>query len=354
MTQHNLADPENMLSYINRLPDDLEKAWHLGMTLPLSHLSFDKNRKPKAIVIAGMGGSAIGGDIFGSYLREVCDVPVYSHRDYGLPAWATGPETLVICSSHSGNTEETLDAFKTALDRECTILAISTGGKLQDLARNAGKDAWTFEHDGQPRTAVAYSFGILLGLVNRLGLVEDQSVYIKEAIQVMRENRHHYNTQSTEAANPCEELAIRLLDKNVVIFGAGSMEVIARRWKAQIAELAKAWASFEGIPEMNHNTLAGLLFPEKLIGETLAVFLSTSTDHPRNQLRVEANIELFMDAGIEVNHIYAKGENRLAHMWSLLQFGDYVSYYLALAYGVDPTPVAILTALKQKLAEAKR
>lgn len=352
MTQHNPADPENMIAYINRLPDDLEKAWHLGNTLPLSHLPFDQNQKPGAIVIAGMGGSAIGGDVFGSYLREVCDVPVYSHRDYGLPAWARGSKTLVICSSHSGNTEETLDAFKTALDRDCTILAISTGGKLQALARKAGKDAWTFEHDGQPRTAVAYSFGILLGLANRLGILDDPSEALEEAIRIMRENRFLFSAQTEDQANPCEELAIRLLDKNPVIFGAGSMEVIARRWKAQIAELAKAWASFEGIPEMNHNTLAGLLFPEKLIDETLAVFLSAPGDHPRNQLRIKANIDLFVEAGIEVYEMHAKGQSRLAQMWSLLQFGDYVSYYLALAYGVDPTPVAILTALKQKLAEA--
>lgn len=352
MTQYNPADPENMLSYINRLPDDLEKAWQLGMTAPLNHISFSKGSLPKAIVIAGMGGSAIGGDFFGSYMREVCDVPVYSHRDYGLPAWAKGPETLVICSSHSGNTEETLDAFRTARERSCTILAISTGGKMQDLAREAGTDAWTFEHDGQPRTAVAYSFGILLGLANRLGLVDDQIQALEEAIQVMRENRPLYSTQTIEQANPCEELAIRLLDKNVVIFGAGSMEVIARRWKAQIGELAKAWASFEAIPEMNHNTLAGLLFPEKLIGETLAVFLSAPSDHPRNQLRIYANISLFVEAGVEVCQMHAKGQSRLAQMWSLLQFGDYVTYFLALAYGVDPTPVAILGTLKQKLAEA--
>ena len=347
MNEFNLADPENMLSYINRLPDALETAWQLGMSLPLKTIP-----QPKMIVICGMGGSAIGGDFFGSYLREVSQVPVYSHRDYGLPSWARGEETLVICSSHSGNTEETIDCFKTAIQRECTLLSISTGGKLRDMALEAGKDAWTFEHDGQPRTALAYSFGILLGLASRLGLVENQEQDITEAAQLMREWRELYSTISNDQPNPCEELAIRMLDKNPVIFGAGNMEVIARRWKAQIAELAKAWASFEAIPEMNHNTLAGLLFPEKLINETLAVFLSAPSDHPRNQLRIKASEELFANAGIEVFEILAKGESRLAQMWSLIQFGDYVAYYLALAYGVDPTPVAILTQLKQKLAGA--
>lgn len=347
MTLNTLADPENMLSYINRLPDDLELAWQLGNTLPLADLP-----KPKAIVICGMGGSAIGGDLFGAYMREIADVPVYSHRDYGLPAWAKGKGVLVICSSHSGNTEETLDSFKTARERGCSLLTISTGGKLRERALEAGVSAWTFEHDGQPRTALAYSFGILLGLANRLGLVTGQESAIEESARVMREWRAVYSVIEEKQANPCEELAIRLLDKNVIIFGAGAMEVIARRWKAQIAELAKALASFEAIPEMNHNTLAGLLFPESLVENTAAVFLSAKTDHPRNQLRVEASIELFAESGVEVLEVFAKGESRLAQMWSLIQFGDYVAYYLALAYGIDPTPVTILTQLKQKLAKA--
>jgi glucose/mannose-6-phosphate isomerase len=168
----------------------------------------------------------------------------------------------------------------------------------------------------------------------------------------MREWRPVYGVIEEDKVNPCEELAIRLLDKNVVIFGAGGIEVVARRWKAQIAELAKAWASFEAIPEMNHNTLAGLVFPENLLNDTVGVFLSASTDHARNRLRVKVNEELFVEAGIEVLEVFAKGESRLAQMWSLVQFGDYVAYYLALAYGVDPTPVDILTSLKRKLANA--
>ena len=347
MNELKLADPENMLSYINRLPDDLEAAWHLGKTLPLLELP-----KPKMMVICGMGGSAIGGDFFGSYMREISDVPVYSHRDYGLPTWASGEEVLVICSSHSGNTEETIDCFKTARERGCSLLVISTGGKLHEMAQEAGVTAWTFDHDGQPRTALAYSFGILLGLASRLGLIADHEKTIKKSATLMREWRSVYGILEDDKANPCEELAIRLLDKNIVIFGAGSMEVIARRWKAQIAELAKAWASFEAIPEMNHNTLAGLIFPENLLNDTVAVFLSAPSDYDRNQLRIKASEELFAEAGIEVFEIFAKGESRLAQMWSLVQFGDYMAYYLALAYGVDPTPVAILMRLKQKLAES--
>ncbi len=347
MNELKLADPENMLSYINRLPDDLEAAWYLGKTLPLPEFP-----KPRAIVICGMGGSAIGGDFFGSYMREISDVAVYSHRDYGLPAWALGADILVICSSHSGNTEETLDCFQTARERGCSLLTISTGGKLREMALEAGVTAWTFEHDGQPRTALAYSFGILLGLASRLGLITGQDEVIKESAALMREWRPVYGVIEEDKVNPCEELAIRLLDKNVVIFGAGGIEVVARRWKAQIAELAKAWASFEAIPEMNHNTLAGLVFPENLLNDTVGVFLSASTDHARNRLRVKVNEELFVEAGIEVLEVFAKGESRLAQMWSLVQFGDYVAYYLALAYGVDPTPVDILTSLKRKLANA--
>ncbi len=340
----NEKDPKNMAGYIHALPDDLENAWRQG-------LEFDLPRFPaiNKIVISGMGGSAIGGDLFGSYLSELMPVPVASWRNYGLPAWANGDDCLVVCSSHSGNTEETLDAFQTALERGCSIAAISTGGKLQQLAREAGIAHWQFDHDGQPRTAVAWSFGLLLALVERLDLVANQDLPLEEAVSVMRAAYNRFEPRIALMQNPARRLAGQLINRNVVIFGAGALEVVARRWKAQIGENAKAWASFEGIPEMNHNTLAALLHPESLFEKTSAVFLRAAMDHSRNHKRIDLSIRFFLQAGVAVDEIWATGESRLAQMWSLLQFGDYVSYYLALDYGVDPTPVDILTVLKQEL-----
>lgn len=340
-------DPENMLGYIDALPDDLEKAWWLGHQLPLPMAE-----QPTAVLICGMGGSAIGGDFLGSYLRDRCPVPIITHRDYGLPAWAEGPRTLVICSSHSGNTEETLSSFAEALKRGCSVLALTTGGKLGEQAGTNGVPAWVFEHEGQPRTAIPFGFGMLLGLLNRLGLAGFVDEEVADAVAVMRERREDLTAAAGLERNGARRLAGQLINRNIAIFAAGELEVIARRWKTQINELAKAWASFEGLPEMNHNTLAGLQFPESLYDRTSALFLVSQGDHPRNKLRIEASMRTFLQAGISTDALQASGSSRLAQMWSLLQMGDYVSYYLALNYGVDPTPVEALSRLKNFLAKA--
>ena len=344
----NPQDPENMLGYIDSLAEDLEKAWQLGSSLPLPEFS-----GVERIVIAGMGGSAIGGDLLSAYLASSGRVPIVSHRNYGLPGWAAGKGTLVICSSHSGNTEETLSSFDTALERGCQLLALCTGGSLRARAEENGKPVWIFEHNGQPRTAIPYSFGILLALLCRLGLAQTAENELRDTLAVLREGKAQFCLQSELSANPAKRLAGQLLERNVVIFAAGELEVVARRWKTQINELAKAWAVFEGLPESNHNTLAGLEYPQSLLERTSALFLRSALDHPRNALRLTATQQAFLMAGAGVDAVHARGASRLAQMWSLLQFGDYVSYYLALAYGVDPTPVDALTRLKESLAAVK-
>ncbi len=159
-----VLDKQNMLSHIDGLPDQMRQAWDLGSNLPLP-----PGYQVQQIVIAGMGGSAIGGDLLAAYIAPSCRVPVVVHRDYGLPAWAYGPQTLVIASSHSGNTEETLDAFAQAQARNCRLLAITTGGALARQAEAAGIPVWRFDHKGQPRAAVGYSFCLLLAALSSPG-----------------------------------------------------------------------------------------------------------------------------------------------------------------------------------------
>ncbi len=174
---------------------------------------------------------------------------------------------------------------------------------------------------------------------------------IDKAVAVMAQQYKLLEPSVPLVDNPAKRLAGQLLGRNIAIFAAGEVEVIARRWKTQINELAKAWASFEGIPEMNHNTLAGLVYPEALFEKTSAIFLRTPMDHPRNQKRFDLSMQFFLEAGIAVDSVLAQGEGRLAQLWSLLQFGDYVSYYLALDYDIDPTPVEALSMLKTALSE---
>ena len=337
----NNLDPENMLDHIDLLPEQLQQAWQLGNELPLPDV-----KDVTHVLIAGMGGSAIGGDLLANYVKPNCDVPVFNHRDYDLPAWANGEHTLVICSSHSGNTEETLSAFDAAINNGCSVLTMSTGGKLTEKAVSAGVTAWVFDHKGQPRTAIGYSFGLLLALFTRLGLVNEDPEGFKGAIEAMRSQKEKIGNETGLSANPAKRLAGQLYGRYVSIFAAGDFEVVARRWKTQINELAKSWAQFEGLPEADHNTLAGLLNPEEQLEKVAAIFLTAGSDHPRNAMRMKFTKQQFMLQGLCTDEVKASGNSRLAEMWTLLHFGDYVSYYLALMYQVDPTPVATLSELK--------
>lgn len=346
MAKINQLDRSNMREAIEHLPDQLAQAWEQGLSLPL------RVKPPiRQVVIAGMGGSAIGADLFIAYGEPLLTVPVVTCREYQLPAWARGAETLVIGSSHSGNTEETLSAVKQAGERGCQVVAITTGGELAALASEAGWDVWQFEHHGQPRAAVGFSFGFLLALFTRLGLLPDPTRDLNAALWAMREQQVSLGVNVPVVHNPAKRLAGQLIGRWVVVLGSDVAAPVARRWKGQVNELAKAWAQFEILPEADHNTLAGIENPEALFEKMMVLFLRTPSDHPRNRLRNELTLQAFLTAGINVDFVQGRGEGRMAHQWTLLHFGDYLAYYLAMAYEVDPTPVQAIEGLKAAMKQ---
>lgn len=337
-------DSQNMLGEMNGLPEQLETAWAEAQGFPL-----DGYQDVRQVIVAGMGGSAIGADLVKAYTAPLSTVSLEVHRDYGLPAWAEGPETLVIVSSHSGNTEETLSAMDAALERGCSLLAITTGGKIAERARESGVGLWVFQHQGQPRAAVGYSFALLLNVFSRLGFIPDPLAEINDAVQAMQGQRELLSPELPDHQNPAKRMAGQVIDCWVSVFGADFLAPVARRWKGQISEIAKAWGQYEDLPEANHNTLAGVVNPENVLLKTMAIFLEANHNHPRNKRRIELTKKNFMLEGISTDLIQAQGESRLAQMWTLIQFGDYTAYYLAMAYDVDPTPVAAIENLKREL-----
>ncbi len=344
LTYFSQIDTLDYLAEIDGLPDQLQSAWELGHQHALPGWSGFQR-----VVIAGMGGSAIGADLLSAYATKHCPLPVAVHRNYGLPAWARGPETLLITSSHSGNTEETLSALQSGLERGCRILALCTGGKLAETASQAGFPVWTFDHPGQPRAAVGYSFGLLLAAFTRLGLLPDPGAELANALEAMRQLQGNLRADIPVVRNPAKRLAGQLLGRWVAVFGADILEPVARRWKGQLSELAKAWAQFEFLPEADHNSLAGTLQPESTLSNMMALFLRAPSYQPRNLLRSELTRQAFMLEGINTDFVDASGETPLAQQWTALLFGDYTAYYLAMAYGIDPTPIAALVGFKQAL-----
>ena len=329
-------DPQDMLGEIDNLPRQLQSAWELGQTSEAF-----KTSEVSRVVITGMGGSAIGADLLAAHIAPVCQLPVVVHRDYGLPAWAQSPQTLVIASSHSGNTEETLDAFDVAVKAGCRILAICTGGELERRARAHNVPVWKFTHAGQPRAAVGFSFGLLLAAFTRMGLVPDQEKALLEAAADMRSQQETLRADVPELQNPAKRMAGLLKGRWVNVYASGMLAPVARRWKTQLNEIAKAGAGFEALPEADHNALAGLKNPP-VLAQTMTLFLRAPSDHPRNQLRLDLTRQGFMLEGLNTEVYQANGESPLAHIWTALHFGDYLSYYLAMLYEVDPTPVEAL------------
>lgn len=339
-------DPQGMLRAIDGLPDQLAQAWSLGNSLELEGIA-DVSR----IVVCGMGGSAIGADLLAAYLAPIARVPLIVWRNYDLPTYALTQDTLLIASSHSGNTEETLSGFQAALRSEAQAMAVTTNGELAELAEGAGVPVWKFKHDGQPRAAVGYSFGLLLAVVARLGLIDDPSADVQEAVDAMKLQQIDLRGDVPAVKNPSKRMAGQFVERWPVIIGAEFLAPVARRWRTQIAELSKAIAQFEALPEMDHNMVAGVGAPENLFDKSMVVFLRAADYHPRNLVRADISREILMVEGFNTDSFTALGDTRLAQQWSALHFGDYVSYYLAMAYGLNPTPVRAIERLKERLKE---
>lgn len=340
-------DTQDMQSHVDGLPGQLESAWELGSQFALPEIAGIEK-----VVIAGMGGSAIGADLVIAYIAPFCPVPVLLHRNYSLPAWASGRNTLVIASSHSGNTEETVSSFSAARENNCQILALSTGGKLADLCQASGNTLWQFDHHGQPRAAVGFSAGLLLAALSRLGLIPDQAAAIKETIAAMQAQQMNLTAEIPTVGNLAKRLAGQIYGRWTLVVGADSLEPVARRWKCQLNEVSKAWAQFESLPELDHNSLAGLMFPEQALPQMMAFFLRAPDYHSRNLMRTELTKTAFMVEGVNTDFIDAQGPNPLAQQWTALHLGDYTAFYLAMAYGVDPTAIPTIEMFKKQIASS--
>jgi glucose/mannose-6-phosphate isomerase len=342
-------DTLNLLGEIDNLPDQLGYAYQLGLKHQLPDW-----KDFKQVVIAGMGGSAIGADLLASYCASLSPLPASIHRDYDLPLFARGSETLVICVSHSGNTEETLSAFEAARKAECRIVVVCTDGELAKRAREHDIPVWSFDHAGRASSAVGFSFGLLLAMFQRLGFIPNQKELVEDAVASMKRTQQHLKADVIAAKNPAKRYAGQLMGRWVTFMASGSMASVARRWKIQINEVAKAGANFESIPEADHNALGGTMNPqETLNAHTMTLFLRAPSDHPRNRLRSDLTRQAFMLEGLNTDYVDARGNTPLAHMWTLILFGDYMAYYLAMGYGVDPTPVPVVADFKLSMADMK-
>ncbi len=339
-------DTRNMLAQIDGLPNQLQTAWELGQTQPLPAF-----KDIQSIVISAMGDSAVAAELVTASVSSSIRLPVTLHRGYSLPAFASGPQTLVVCISHSGNSEEVLDVFDAAQKNNCTVMVISTGGEIAKRATDKNIPAWKFDSNGVVDTAaVAYPFGLLLALFSRLGFIPDPANDVAEAIAMMKRSQQHITADVIAAKNPAKRYAGQLVGRWVTFVGTENLAPVARRWKMQINQLAKAGANFEIVPEATHNTLIATINPTPTLNaHTMTLFLRAPSDHPRNRLRSDLMRQTFMLEALNTDVIDARGESVIAHLWTLMIFGDYMAYYLAMAYGADPSEEDAFVNFKRSL-----
>jgi glucose/mannose-6-phosphate isomerase len=340
-------DPQGMLDRIRDLPRQCRAAWQEAQTLKLP----DDYRDTDKVAILGMGGSAIAGDFLRSLVALESPVPVFSHRDYDLPL-LVDDRTLLIASSYSGNTEEVLSSFERGLGTSAKKVVITGGGRLLTTARANGVPAFVFHYESEPRAALGYGIMPLLTIAQKVGIVTDKSEDVDDAIVVMEDLATRIDETVPLARNPAKQLAQKLHQRLPVVYGAGILTQVARRWKGQLNETSKMWCFYEELPEANHNALVGYGLPKEIAARALVVFLRAPSLHPRILLRYDLTRMALEEAGVESATVDAEGRSPPAQMMSAVLFGDWVSLYLAILNGVEPAPTPPIGTLKERLTRS--
>jgi glucose/mannose-6-phosphate isomerase len=340
-------DPSGMYDLIKSFPEQVEAALEIGGSAKLS-LSL---RRIRNIVLTGLGGSAIGGDIMRSYSLDQLKIPMQVNRSYTLPKYVNS-NTLVVVSSYSGETEETLSAYIQAKKRGAQIIVISSGGTIGKKAQRSS-DNWIKIPAGlPPRAALGYSFFTLLAAFDKLDIIDVRVSEFNETLFLLRSLRDKYSNYENEP----EPLRIARLMKDslpIIYSASDRFDAINLRWRGQISENAKTVAYGNVLPEMNHNEIVGYATLEDILKRFFVIFLRDTGDHPRVQTRFDLMKKIISGYCGSILEIHSRGRSLLARMFSLIYLGDWVSYYLAIEKGVDPTPVKNIDILKKQLAEVR-
>ena len=341
-------DSHDMYGMITAMPSHLEEGLELGLRVNLQSL---EKAAFHAVVIAGMGGSAIAGDIIRSYLVGQIEVPLYVCRHYRLPNFVN-KRTLVICSSYSGETEETLSAYDDALLRGANVIAIATGGKLAEKAALNEIPLIRITGGLPPRAALGYSVSSLLVILWRLGLCGDQCDNLRHAASAMK--RWAVECAPENENNPALKLAREISGSIPIIYsGQDRLDAVATRFKGQLGENAKVLAFANVFPELSHNEIVGWDMFDDLGNKPSVVILRDSQDHKRIKARMDIVAQYLAERGVKVINLESRGGSDLEKILYLVQLLDFASYYLALLGGVDPFPIPAITFLKNRLSEIR-
>lgn len=328
-----------MRSLIENFPSQLEAAYAnaLATSLKGSSNAFSN------VIVTGLGGSGIGGKIVAQLIQDEVTLPIIINNDYLLPAFASA-STLVVVSSYSGDTEETLSAMRDALKRGCTVVCISSGGQITELARKRKLEVLTIPGGQPPRSQFGYSAISLIRVLACYGIVQDAVFTALESLpRFLRSNKADTIARATQ-------LATVLAKRTPIIYAESRNEGVAIRWRQQINENSKRLCWHHVYPEMNHNELVGW---EGGNNTHAVILLRSSDDHPRSVARMNITEPLFMQKGAVVENVIALGKTRAERIFDLVHLGDWLSLLMAERADVDPMTIHAIDYLKNALNDLK-
>lgn len=334
------CDTQNQFNVLVESYRQIEYAWENKVDIDSSYANKINN-----LVVAGMGGSAISADLLKSFLRDELQIPLHVNRDYVLPKFAD-EKTLVIISSYSGNTEETISCFKEAVKKGCKIITISTGGWIKNFADENDFPCIKLKEGFQPRFALGVSFFMLLKILQSLELISSQDDIVTEITLLWKNKGIEYSAEENIALKHAEELVGFI----PLIYSSANFEAIGYRFKSQFNENSKLHAFNNVIPELNHNEIIGWeTFQEKQLNAKLIIIVDEDY-HPQIMKRFELTEELAQKSGVEIIVLKSNEKNIKVRIMDLIFLGDWITYYLAVLRGLDPSEIDYIHELKQRLA----
>ncbi len=347
-------DKANMIELLEEFPQKMRDALRLGEEFSIpTDFSPASAQNFKNIVVLGMGGSAIGGDLLSNYLADELSIPIVVIRGYNIPKFVN-ENSLVFAVSYSGNTEETLSALKKCLEARAKVVALTSGGKFEVLSKENNFPVIKVPAGIQPRAAISYLFFPILKVLERLDLIKERNKEIEETLNIIQELSREYSSKSPLKNNLAKKVALSLYQHLPLVCGSeGLLEVVAMRWKTQINENSK-WPCFWNVfSELNHNEIVGYEIENNINRQVKIIYLEDKEGSLRIEQRREITRKIIEDKVAEFIVCPTKGKGKLARIFSLIYLGDLVSCYLAILNQVDPSPVACIENLKKELAKLK-
>jgi glucose/mannose-6-phosphate isomerase len=342
-------DAGGVLSTVKRLDEQVGQAWNEILALHIP----EEYKNAQNIVLSGMGGSALGGRIVDALTNSIIRAPFEISTEYGIPNYVN-TNTLLILSSYSGNTAETISAANEGLKKGAKIIVVATGGKLADFAKENNLPAYIYvpkeNPSNQPRMALGYSITAIVAVLNKLGFISLTDMEIKSIIQLMGEKCSEYSEDVLSQNNLAKLMAEKIKSHVPVLVASEHLVGSIHAFKNQLNENSKTFALSFDIPELNHHLMEGLKFPPQIKETLLFIFINSDLYSDEIKKRYPITEEVVNKNEIKTFNLKLTGKSKLEQIYELLVFGSFVSFYIAVLYGIDPTPIPWVDYFKNKLS----